>query len=209
MVFRERFPGGAPLCGFDEPGGVFGLLGRAAVQIGDLIGPIADQTVFVESQHDFIPVPGPGVLELIGVVEVRRDDGDDDQQQAGGTSRGTAAFPPPSRYPAAEKGVSGGETDGRKHDPQVRSPHRGADARTEPPEVVHHQVGVQRHDAVINAVIPDVRQQVEVDQHDPGKQPSFPVQEPDGKRQQHGVGGAPGPDGEIVVMADAESRQKR
>ena len=119
MVRHDRFPGGAALCGFDELRGIFVLLRRTSVQVGGLIGPVADQSVFVKAHHDFVPEPRPWVFELIGVIEIRRNGDDDDQQQADGQTRGAEASPPPSRYPASEKDIPCGKTNRRKHDPQI------------------------------------------------------------------------------------------
>ena len=50
MVRHDRFPGGAALCGFDELRGIFALFRRTSVQVGGLIGPVADQAEFVEGR---------------------------------------------------------------------------------------------------------------------------------------------------------------
>ena len=202
MLRRQRIAEGPPFGGFDELCGVLFFFIRAALQAADFVDPVIYQSEFAVAYHELVPETGPGMAETVAVVAVRQRDDGGDEQQAARAPHDAEPLPPPFGIVSAQERIADGEADRGKHDPKVPEPDRAADARSEAVEVAHHQVRRQRHDVAVVSVVPDVREQVKVGQRDPEQHPPFFVQEPDGQRQQHGVGESPEPDDEQVRMRD-------
>ena len=177
---------------FDEAPGFDPLLLRATPGIGDLVDPVAGPAEVAQGDHRLVAETGPRMVETLRIVSVRgeQDDRGDEQCRSAGcqTSSPACRAGEPSRKEAEQD-----QACRREQEPPIFATHRIADARAEPVEILPHRVGRERHDASVVAVVPEIREEVEVDDEEPKHHPPSPAEEPCRKGQQHGIRKTPDP----------------
>ena len=169
----------------------FDLLGRVSSHVVTLEDPRVDDPVFADGADRFHPVPRVGIfLRLFVEEQIPRRNDKCCGKQADCCGADPETSPPPSlrSAPAAvDSGIPSHEEQRRQQQQQVGRAEREPQAAADRRQVVDHQVGGQRHECSVIAVVPDVGEQVERHDGDPRKEPPLFPQTPCGKGQQHGV----------------------